>query len=208
MHTHETDPCSLVDVSHDCSNQASFYVAASRATLLALEDCSRLVPAQPQGVESRRVCFLCLPAALRAPSPSTVPWSVQSCPLPQPTWTVADVAVPVPADGHFNPEVVKYRQLCFRSQYKRYLSSQQQYFHRLLKQILASRSVSVPRPGSCADTHLVTLSGGAGQQGKTTRKEAACPPLTRPSAPFLLQLRFQMCPDFRDVRTEGKKDTS
>ncbi|XP_070346024.1 nuclear factor related to kappa-B-binding protein isoform X7 [Equus asinus] len=43
-------------------------------------------------------------------------------------------------DGHFNPEVVKYRQLCFKSQYKRYLSSQQQYFHRLLKQILASRS--------------------------------------------------------------------
>ncbi|XP_055271844.1 nuclear factor related to kappa-B-binding protein isoform X2 [Moschus berezovskii] len=43
-------------------------------------------------------------------------------------------------DGHFNPEVVKYRQLCFRSQYKRYLSSQQQYFHRLLKQILASRN--------------------------------------------------------------------
>ncbi|XP_071078017.1 nuclear factor related to kappa-B-binding protein isoform X2 [Desmodus rotundus] len=42
-------------------------------------------------------------------------------------------------DGHFNPEVVKYRQLCFKSQYKRYLSSQQQYFHRLLKQILASR---------------------------------------------------------------------
>ncbi|ETE67610.1 Nuclear factor related to kappa-B-binding protein [Ophiophagus hannah] len=29
-------------------------------------------------------------------------------------------------DGHFNPEVVKYRQLCFKSQYKRYLSSQQQ----------------------------------------------------------------------------------
>ncbi|XP_063121451.1 nuclear factor related to kappa-B-binding protein isoform X5 [Rattus norvegicus] len=43
-------------------------------------------------------------------------------------------------DGHFNPEVVKYRQLCFKSQYKRYLSSQQQYFHRLLRQILASRS--------------------------------------------------------------------
>ncbi|XP_068016134.1 nuclear factor related to kappa-B-binding protein isoform X3 [Melanerpes formicivorus] len=42
-------------------------------------------------------------------------------------------------DGHFNPEVVKYRQLCFKSQYKRYLSSQQQYFYRLLKQILASR---------------------------------------------------------------------
>lgn len=46
------------------------------------------------------------------------------------------------ADGHFNPEVVKYRQLCFKSQYKRYLSSQQQYFYRLLKQILASRNVS------------------------------------------------------------------
>ncbi|XP_056650590.1 nuclear factor related to kappa-B-binding protein isoform X4 [Monodelphis domestica] len=43
-------------------------------------------------------------------------------------------------DGHFNPEVVKYRQLCFKSQYKRYLNSQQQYFHRLLKQILASRT--------------------------------------------------------------------
>ncbi|XP_069080578.1 nuclear factor related to kappa-B-binding protein isoform X1 [Pleurodeles waltl] len=42
-------------------------------------------------------------------------------------------------DGHFNPEVVKYRQLCFKSQYKRYLCSQQQYFHKLLKQILASR---------------------------------------------------------------------
>uniref|UniRef100_A0A6G1REF4 Nuclear factor related to kappa-B-binding protein n=1 Tax=Hypotaenidia okinawae TaxID=2861861 RepID=A0A6G1REF4_9GRUI len=43
-------------------------------------------------------------------------------------------------DGHFNPEVVKYRQLCFKSQYKRYLSSQQQYFYQLLKQILASRN--------------------------------------------------------------------
>ncbi|NXX46632.1 NFRKB protein, partial [Tricholaema leucomelas] len=43
-------------------------------------------------------------------------------------------------DGHFNPEVVKYRQLCLKSQYKRYLSSQQQYFYRLLKQILASRN--------------------------------------------------------------------
>lgn len=46
-------------------------------------------------------------------------------------------------DGHFNPEVVKYRQLCYKSQYKRYLSAQQQYFYRLLKQILASRNVSV-----------------------------------------------------------------
>lgn len=42
-------------------------------------------------------------------------------------------------DGHLNPEVVKYRQLCLKSQYKRYLTSQQQYFHSLLKQILASR---------------------------------------------------------------------
>ncbi|NWI97244.1 NFRKB protein, partial [Pitta sordida] len=43
-------------------------------------------------------------------------------------------------DGHFNPEVVRYRQLCCRSQYKRYLRAQQQYFYRLLKQILASRN--------------------------------------------------------------------
>ncbi|NXG04969.1 NFRKB protein, partial [Sakesphorus luctuosus] len=43
-------------------------------------------------------------------------------------------------DGHFNPEVVKYRQLCCKSQYKRYLRAQQQYFYRLLKQILASRN--------------------------------------------------------------------
>ncbi|ELW64529.1 Nuclear factor related to kappa-B-binding protein [Tupaia chinensis] len=43
-------------------------------------------------------------------------------------------------NGHFNPEVVKYRQLCFKSQYRRYLGAQQQYFHRLLRQILASRS--------------------------------------------------------------------
>ncbi|OWK55435.1 nuclear factor related to kappa-B-binding protein isoform X1 [Lonchura striata] len=43
-------------------------------------------------------------------------------------------------DGHFNPEVVKYRQLCYKSQYKRYLSAQQQYFYRLLKQILSSRN--------------------------------------------------------------------
>ncbi|KAM5131791.1 nuclear factor related to kappa-B-binding protein [Mantella aurantiaca] len=42
-------------------------------------------------------------------------------------------------DGHLNPEVVKYRQLCVKSQYKRYVSSQQQYFHTLLKQILTSR---------------------------------------------------------------------
>ncbi|NXM73074.1 NFRKB protein, partial [Serilophus lunatus] len=43
-------------------------------------------------------------------------------------------------DGHFNPEVVKYRQLCYKSQYKRYLRAQQQYFYRLLKQVLASRN--------------------------------------------------------------------
>ncbi|XP_041030138.1 nuclear factor related to kappa-B-binding protein isoform X4 [Carcharodon carcharias] len=42
-------------------------------------------------------------------------------------------------DGYFNPEVVKYRRLCMKSQYKRYLYSQQQYFHKLLKQILISR---------------------------------------------------------------------
>ncbi|XP_058865759.1 nuclear factor related to kappa-B-binding protein [Acipenser ruthenus] len=42
-------------------------------------------------------------------------------------------------DGYFNPEVVQYRQLCIKSQRKRYLQSQQQYYHRLLKQILISR---------------------------------------------------------------------
>ncbi|XP_053187852.1 nuclear factor related to kappa-B-binding protein isoform X1 [Scomber japonicus] len=42
-------------------------------------------------------------------------------------------------DGYFNPEVVKYRQLCAKSQRKRQLYSFQQYYHRLLKQILVSR---------------------------------------------------------------------
>ncbi len=44
-------------------------------------------------------------------------------------------------DGYFNPEVVKYRQLCAKSQRKRQLYSLQQYYHRLLKQILVSRKV-------------------------------------------------------------------
>ncbi|KAM9297036.1 LOW QUALITY PROTEIN: nuclear factor related to kappa-B-binding protein [Gastrophryne carolinensis] len=44
-------------------------------------------------------------------------------------------------DGHLNPEVVKYRQLCVKSQYKRYVSSQQQYFHTLLKQILVRKEL-------------------------------------------------------------------
>ncbi|XP_037543351.1 nuclear factor related to kappa-B-binding protein [Nematolebias whitei] len=42
-------------------------------------------------------------------------------------------------DGFFNPEVVKYRQLCAKSQRKRHLYSLQQYYHKLLKQILVSR---------------------------------------------------------------------
>ncbi|XP_076024742.1 nuclear factor related to kappa-B-binding protein [Genypterus blacodes] len=42
-------------------------------------------------------------------------------------------------DGHFNLEVVKYRQMCAKSQRKRQLYSLQQYYHRLLKQILVSR---------------------------------------------------------------------
>uniref|UniRef100_A0A3Q1FGT0 Nuclear factor related to kappa-B-binding protein n=1 Tax=Acanthochromis polyacanthus TaxID=80966 RepID=A0A3Q1FGT0_9TELE len=42
-------------------------------------------------------------------------------------------------DGYFNPEVVKYRQLCAKSQKKRQLHCLQQYYHRLLKQILVSR---------------------------------------------------------------------
>ncbi|KAL6470040.1 hypothetical protein MHYP_G00211590 [Metynnis hypsauchen] len=42
-------------------------------------------------------------------------------------------------DGYFNPEVVKYRQLCAKSQRKRHIYSLQQYYHKLLKQILVSR---------------------------------------------------------------------
>uniref|UniRef100_A0A3Q3JZG6 Nuclear factor related to kappa-B-binding protein n=1 Tax=Monopterus albus TaxID=43700 RepID=A0A3Q3JZG6_MONAL len=42
-------------------------------------------------------------------------------------------------DGYFNPEVVKYRQLCAKSQRKQQLYSLQQYYHKLLKQILVSR---------------------------------------------------------------------
>ncbi|XP_072517679.1 nuclear factor related to kappa-B-binding protein isoform X2 [Salminus brasiliensis] len=42
-------------------------------------------------------------------------------------------------DGYFNPEVVKYRQLCAKSQRKRHNYSLQQYYHKLLKQILVSR---------------------------------------------------------------------
>ncbi|XP_016108288.1 nuclear factor related to kappa-B-binding protein-like [Sinocyclocheilus grahami] len=41
--------------------------------------------------------------------------------------------------GYFNPEVVKYRQLCAKSQKKRHIYSLQQYYHKLLKQILVSR---------------------------------------------------------------------
>ncbi|TWW74755.1 Nuclear factor related to kappa-B-binding protein DNA-binding protein R kappa-B [Takifugu flavidus] len=41
--------------------------------------------------------------------------------------------------GFFHPEVVKYRQLCAKSQKKRQLYSLQQYYHRLVKQILVSR---------------------------------------------------------------------
>ncbi|XP_031428097.1 nuclear factor related to kappa-B-binding protein isoform X2 [Clupea harengus] len=42
-------------------------------------------------------------------------------------------------DGYFNPEVVKYRQLCAKSQRRRHLYSLQQYYHKLLNQILVSR---------------------------------------------------------------------
>lgn len=60
------------------------------------------------------------------------------------TYAETLVVMPVivsPSDGYFNPEVVKYRQLCAKSQRKRQLYSLQQYYHRLLKQILVSRKV-------------------------------------------------------------------
>ena len=44
-------------------------------------------------------------------------------------------------DGHFNPEVVMYRELCAKSQKKCQLYSLQQYYHKLLKQVLVSRKV-------------------------------------------------------------------
>lgn len=47
----------------------------------------------------------------------------------------------LPIDGFFHPEVVKYRQLCAKSQRKRQLYSLQQYYHKLVKQILVSRKV-------------------------------------------------------------------
>ncbi|KAJ8402157.1 hypothetical protein AAFF_G00370220 [Aldrovandia affinis] len=50
-------------------------------------------------------------------------------------------------DGYFNPEVVKYRQLCAKSQRKRHLYSLQQYYHRLLKHILVSRKELLERAG-------------------------------------------------------------
>ncbi|KAI1903762.1 hypothetical protein AGOR_G00030560 [Albula goreensis] len=48
-------------------------------------------------------------------------------------------------DGYFNPEVVKYRQLCAKSQRKRHLYSLQQYYHRLLKHVLVSRKEVLER---------------------------------------------------------------
>ena len=55
-------------------------------------------------------------------------------------------------DGYFNPEVVKYRQLCAKSQRKRRLYSLQQYYHRLLKQILVSRKVN-DRLNTCSNSN-------------------------------------------------------
>uniref|UniRef100_A0A8C6SXP9 Uncharacterized protein n=1 Tax=Neogobius melanostomus TaxID=47308 RepID=A0A8C6SXP9_9GOBI len=40
-------------------------------------------------------------------------------------------------DGYFNPEVVKYRQLCAKSQKRRRLYFLQQYYHKLLKRFLS-----------------------------------------------------------------------
>ena len=127
----------------------------------------------------------------QAPLPQHRPLVSAELSPPQPTWTVADVAVPVPADGHFNPEVVKYRQLCFRSQYKRYLSSQQQYFHRLLKQILASRSVSDRPPGSGADTHLVTWRGGRGSKERPQGRKLPVYPQHGQVHPSFLRCLFR-----------------
>ena len=55
------------------------------------------------------------------------------------------------SDGYFNPEVVKYRQLCAKSQRRRHLYSLQQYYHKLLNQILVSRKVTAA-PRTCSTT--------------------------------------------------------
>uniref|UniRef100_A0A8C2PYU5 Nuclear factor related to kappa-B-binding protein-like n=1 Tax=Cyprinus carpio TaxID=7962 RepID=A0A8C2PYU5_CYPCA len=89
-------------------------------------------------------------------------------------------------DGYFNPEVVKYRQLCAKSQKKRHIYSLQQYYHKLLKQILVSRK------------ELLDLAVRSGPELAVKRRYAA------PSHKEMLEQRVRRRVDhiIKDVKTE------
>uniref|UniRef100_A0A674BP66 Nuclear factor related to kappaB binding protein n=1 Tax=Salmo trutta TaxID=8032 RepID=A0A674BP66_SALTR len=89
-------------------------------------------------------------------------------------------------DGHFNPEVVMYRELCAKSQKKRQLSFLQQYYHKLLKQILVSRK------------ELLELAVRSGPDIAVKRK---CPART-PGEMQEQRVRGRVCWILREVKTE------
>uniref|UniRef100_A0A8C7L9F1 Nuclear factor related to kappaB binding protein n=1 Tax=Oncorhynchus kisutch TaxID=8019 RepID=A0A8C7L9F1_ONCKI len=89
-------------------------------------------------------------------------------------------------DGHFNPEVVMYRELCAKSQKKQQLYSLQQYYHKLLKQILVSRK------------ELLELAVRSGPDIAVKRK---CPART-PGEMQEQRVRGRVCWILREVKTE------
>ncbi|XP_036846344.1 nuclear factor related to kappa-B-binding protein-like isoform X2 [Oncorhynchus mykiss] len=89
-------------------------------------------------------------------------------------------------DGHFNPEVVMYRELCAKSQKKCQLYSLQQYYHKLLKQILVSRK------------ELLELAVRSGPDIAVKRK---CPART-PGEMQEQRFRGRVCWILREVKTE------
>ncbi|XP_010868784.2 nuclear factor related to kappa-B-binding protein isoform X2 [Esox lucius] len=96
-------------------------------------------------------------------------------------------------DGHFNPEVVKYRQLCAKSQRKHQLNSLQQYYHKLLKQILVSRK------------ELLELAGRSGP-GVTVKRRY---PAQTPSERQEQRVRGRVSRILREVKAEcGDNDAS
>ncbi|KAK6316812.1 hypothetical protein J4Q44_G00122120 [Coregonus suidteri] len=89
-------------------------------------------------------------------------------------------------DGHFNPEVVKYRHLCAKSQKKRQLYSFQQYYHKLLKQILVSRK------------ELLELAVHSGPNIAVKRKY----PTQMPGEMQEQRVRGRVCRILREVKTD------
>uniref|UniRef100_A0A4W5R8B3 Nuclear factor related to kappaB binding protein n=1 Tax=Hucho hucho TaxID=62062 RepID=A0A4W5R8B3_9TELE len=89
-------------------------------------------------------------------------------------------------DGHFNPEVVMYRELCAKSQKKRQRYSLQQYYHKLLKQILVSRK------------ELLEL---AVRSGPDIALKGKCPTRT-PGKMLEQRVRGRVCWILREVNTE------